>query len=55
MKQLMWQDLAVPMVLTLTGLLVMLFSWTGVVNLDTIRSLWPSSLILIGLAEYGRR
>jgi hypothetical protein len=46
-----WQDLALPMVLLLTGLILMGGDWLGMLSLDRIQNLWPAAFILVGLAE----
>jgi hypothetical protein len=50
MHQLEWQDIAVPLILFLTGCVLMGADWTGMVSLDRIANLWPSAVILVGLA-----
>jgi len=46
-----WEGLALPIILMLTGLVLLAGSGLGVVSLDRIQNLWPSALILIGLSE----
>lgn len=46
-----WEGLALPIILMLTGLVLLAGSGLGVMSLDRIQNLWPSSLILIGLSE----
>ena len=46
-----WEELALPIILMLTGLVLLAGSGLGVVSLDRIQNLWPSALILIGLSE----
>jgi hypothetical protein len=50
-RKLRWQDVALPSVLLLTGLVLMTFDWTGVVSLDRIQNFWPVAFILTGLVE----
>jgi hypothetical protein len=46
-----WQSLLLPIVLMVTGLLVLAGADLGVVSLDRVRDLWPAALILVGLVE----
>ena len=46
-----WEDIALPIILILTGLVLMGGSGLGVVSLDRIQNLWPIALILVGLSE----
>ena len=46
-----WQDLALPTVLLLTGLILVGGDWLGMLSLDRIQNLWPATFILVGLAE----
>jgi hypothetical protein len=46
-----WESLALPIILMLTGLVLLGGSGLGVVSLDRIQNLWPLALILIGLSE----
>ena len=47
-----WQSLAAPLVLILTGLLLMTGDGLGILSLADIQNLWPVALILIGLSEF---
>jgi len=49
-----WEGLALPLVLMLTGIVLLIGSWVGVFSLDRIQNLWPGAIIVIGLAEWMR-
>ncbi|MBV8549773.1 MAG: hypothetical protein JOY54_00630 [Acidobacteriaceae bacterium] len=46
-----WQSLAAPVVLIVTGLLLVAGASLGVLSLARIEDLWPVAAILIGLSE----
>lgn len=46
-----WQSLAVPVVLILTGLLLMTAEGLGFLSVVRIENLWPMAVLLIGLSE----
>lgn len=46
-----WDSLALPIVLMLTGLVLMAGDRLGVLSLDRIQNLWPAAVILVGLME----
>ncbi len=46
-----WQEVALPIVLMLTGLILLGGDYIGVLSLDRIQDLWPLAVIVIGLAE----
>ncbi len=46
-----WESIALPIILILTGLVLLGGSGLGVVSLDRIQNLWPVALVLIGLSE----
>lgn len=46
-----WESLALPIILILTGLVLLIASGFGVVSLDRIQNLWPEALVLVGLTE----
>ncbi len=46
-----WEDVALPIILMLTGLILLGGSGLGMVSLDRIQNLWPVALILVGLSE----
>jgi hypothetical protein len=50
-KQRDWESLILPLVLMITGLLVLFGADTGLLSLDRIQNLWPAAIILVGLAE----
>jgi hypothetical protein len=46
-----WEDIALPIILMVTGLVLLGGSGLGMVSLDRIQNLWPVALILVGLSE----
>jgi hypothetical protein len=46
-----WENIALPIILIITGLVLMGGSLLGWLSLDKIQNLWPAAIILIGLAE----
>jgi hypothetical protein len=46
-----WEGLALPVILMITGLILLAGDHLGVLSLDRIQNLWPMSVILVGLAE----
>jgi hypothetical protein len=46
-----WEGIAVPLVLMLTGLILIGGDSLGLLSLDRIQNLWPMAMILIGLTE----
>jgi hypothetical protein len=50
-RNLRWQDVALPMVLCLTGAILIGADWLGFLSLDRIQQLWPVVFILTGLVE----
>ena len=46
-----WEAIALPIVLMLTGLILMGGDLLGVLSLDRIQNLWPVALIAIGATE----
>lgn len=46
-----WESLALPIILMLTGLILVIGSVLGVLSLDRIQNLWPGAVIVIGLTE----
>ncbi|MGA8028637.1 MAG: hypothetical protein WB992_15950 [Bryobacteraceae bacterium] len=51
MKKFDFSSVALPVVLMLTGLVIVGGDWFGVLSLDRIQNLWPGAVIVIGLAE----
>lgn len=49
-----WESIAIPIVLMLTGLILVGGDYFGVLSLDRIQNLWPAAVILIGLTELTR-
>jgi hypothetical protein len=46
-----WKSLLLPVVLILTGALILTVAGYGLVSLDRVQNLWPAALILVGLAD----
>jgi hypothetical protein len=46
-----WENIALPIILILTGLVLLGAGLAGWLSLDKIQNLWPAAIILIGLAE----
>jgi hypothetical protein len=46
-----WQNLAIPMVLLITGLILIGGDHIGLLSLDRIQNFWPLALIVVGLLE----
>jgi len=46
-----WQNLAIPIVLLVTGLVLIGGDGLGVLSLDSIQSFWPVALIVVGVLE----
>lgn len=46
-----WENIALPIILILTGLVLLGAGLAGWLSLDRIQNLWPAAIILIGLAE----
>jgi len=44
-----WQGLALPVVLIVTGVILLAGDGFGLLSLDRIQNLWPLAVILIGL------
>ncbi len=51
MKRSEVESLIVPVILLLTGLILMGGDSAGILSLDRIQNLWPVALILIGLSD----
>ncbi len=51
MKRSEFETLIVPVILLLTGLILIGGDSAGILSLDRIQNLWPMALILIGLSE----
>ena len=49
-----WQDIALPLILVLTGLILVGGDWLGVLSLDRIADYWPCGVILVALANMTR-
>ena len=46
-----WENIALPLILILTGLVLLGAGLAGWLSLDRIQNLWPAAIILIGLVE----
>lgn len=46
-----WENIALPIILILTGFILLGAGLAGWLSLDRIQNLWPAAIILIGLAE----
>ncbi len=50
-----WQDIALPIVLMVTGLILLGGDYLGMLSLDRIQNLWPLALIVIGFLDLAPR
>lgn len=46
-----WQNIALPVVLMLTGAILLGGDFLGMLSLENIQNFWPLALILTGLTE----
>jgi len=46
-----WESIVLPIVLMVTGVVLLGGDYLGVLSLDRIQNLWPVALMTIGLAE----
>jgi hypothetical protein len=46
-----WEGMALPLVLMITGLILLAGDHFGLLSLDRIQNLWPMAVILVGLVE----
>jgi len=46
-----WEGILLPIVLMVTGLILLAGDRFGFLSLDRIQNLWPVAVILVGLAE----
>ncbi|MBV9405296.1 MAG: hypothetical protein JO211_08120 [Acidobacteriaceae bacterium] len=46
-----WESIALPIVLMITGIVLLGGDLAGMLSLDRIQNLWPLALVTIGLAE----
>ena len=50
-----WEGIALPIVLMITGLILLGGDYLGMVSLERIQNLWPLALIVIGFVELAAR
>jgi hypothetical protein len=50
-----WQNLAIPIVVLLTGLILIGGDGVGLLSLDRIQNLWPVALVVLGVMEMPAR
>ena len=46
-----WEGIALPLVLIVTGFILVMGDYLGLLSLDRIQNLWPLAVIAIGLVE----
>lgn len=46
-----WHNLAIPIALLLTGLVLILGDGVGLLSLDRIQNFWPLALVVVGVME----
>ena len=46
-----WESIVLPIVLMITGVVLLGGDYVGMLSLDRIQNLWPVALITIGLTE----
>jgi hypothetical protein len=46
-----WQNIAIPIVMLVTGLILIGGDTVGVLSLDRIQGFWPLALIAVGAVE----
>ncbi len=46
-----WQNLAIPIVFLLTGLVLVCGDGLGLLSLDRIQNMWPLAIIVLGVME----
>ena len=46
-----WESIALPLVLIVTGFILVMGDYLGLLSLDRIQNLWPLAVIAIGLVE----
>jgi hypothetical protein len=51
MKRRHWESLLLPILLMVTGAVVLAGADLGLVSLDRVKDLWPAAIILVGLVE----
>ena len=50
-----WEGIALPIVLMITGLILLGGDYLGMLSLERIQNLWPLALIVIGFVELAAR
>ena len=51
LRHLDWESIALPLILMMTGLILVGGDYLGLLSLDGIQNLWPMAVIVIGLTE----
>ncbi len=46
-----WQGVALPLVLMVTGAILLAADRLGTISLDRVSNFWPMAIILVGLVE----
>ncbi|HMF76634.1 MAG TPA: hypothetical protein VK604_13320 [Bryobacteraceae bacterium] len=46
-----WQNLVLPLVLMITGVILLGADGFGTISLDRLTNFWPMAIILVGLVE----
>jgi hypothetical protein len=46
-----WQSIALPIILILTGAVLLAGDFWGVLSLDQIQRFWPAAVIIVGIIE----
>ena len=46
-----WQNVATPMVLLLTGLVLLMGDGLGILSLDRIQKFWPLAIVVVAAME----
>lgn len=50
-----WESVALPIVLMITGLVLLGGDYLGMLSLDRIQNFWPIAIIVIGFMELAGR
>lgn len=46
-----WESIALPIILMITGAILLGGNYIGILSLDRIQNFWPMALVLTGLTE----